>query len=47
MLLDGYEPYYWTDSWEEYLTTNDNTVVKNRLDALINSMINAAEYQLM
>ena len=47
MLLDGYEPYYWTDSWGEYLTTNDNTVVKNRLDALINSMINAAEYQLM
>ena len=47
MLLDGYESYYWTDSWQEYLTTNDNTVVKNRLDALINSMINAAEYQLM
>jgi uncharacterized protein (DUF1800 family) len=47
MLLDGYEPYYWTDSWQEYLTTNDNTVVKNRLDTLINSMINAAEYQLM
>ncbi|MDC1492446.1 DUF1800 domain-containing protein [Flavobacteriaceae bacterium] len=47
LLLDGYPSYYWLDTWQEYISSDDNTVVKNRLDVLITSMANAAENQLM
>ena len=45
-LLEGYPAYYWSTTWEEYLNSNDSSVVKSRLDALITAMINAAEFQL-
>ena len=47
LILDGYPSYYWTDTWDEYLATGENTTVKNRLDLLIGAMVNAPEYQLM
>jgi hypothetical protein len=46
-VLEGYPSYYWSDTWDEYLATGENTTVKNRLDLLIGAMINAPEYQLM
>ena len=45
-LLEGFPAYYWTDAWYQYLHTDDNTVVKSRLEALLSAMINAAEFQL-
>lgn len=45
--LDGYDEYYWTNSWIEYLNTGDDIVVRNRLNALLTVMINAAEFQIM
>jgi uncharacterized protein (DUF1800 family) len=45
-LLEGFPAYYWSDAWGNYIATNDPMVVKSRLDALISSMINAAEFQL-
>ena len=47
LMLEDYPSYYWTDTWDEYLATGENTTVKNRLDLLIGAMINAPEYQLM
>tara|TARA_B110001454_G_C12717520_1_gene433189 strand:+ start:68 stop:1699 length:1632 start_codon:yes stop_codon:yes gene_type:complete len=47
LVLEGYPSYYWSDTWDEYLATGENTTVKNRLDLLIGAMINAPEYQLM
>lgn len=47
LILEGYPSYYWTDTWDEYLSTGENTIVKTRLDLLIGAMINAPEYQLM
>ena len=42
-LLEGFPAYYWTDAWYQYLNTDDNTVVKSRLEALLSAIINAAE----
>ena len=47
LILEGYPSYYWTDTWDEYIATGENTIVKTRLDLLIRAMINAPEYQLM
>lgn len=47
LLLDGYASYYWTGSWNNYLADNDDSIVKERLEALITGLINAPEFQLM
>ena len=47
IILDGYPSYYWNDSWHQYLSTNDTSVVKIRLENLITAMFNAPENQLM
>ena len=47
LLLDGYAPYYWTGAWNSYLSSNDDTIVKERLNALVTALINAPEFQLM
>lgn len=44
---EGFPDYYWTGVWLQYLSDNDNFTVKTRIDALVISMINAAEFQLM
>lgn len=45
-LLEGFPDYYWTNEWVDYLSSNDDTIVRNRLNALFTAMINAAEFQL-
>jgi len=45
-LLEGFPSYYWTDAWSEYLSSNDDSVVKARLEALFSALINATEFQL-
>ena len=45
--LDGYEEYYWTQEWNNYINDGDDVIVRNRLNALITSLVNAAEFQLM
>ena len=47
ILLDGFNNDYWTSAWILYKNSGDTTTVKNRLDALIIAMVNAAEFQLM
>ncbi len=47
ILLDTYNKDYWTSAWVLYKNSGDTTTVKNRLDALIIAMVNAAEFQLM
>ena len=47
LILDGYPSYYWTDTWNNYISSGDDTIVRNKLDLLLKSMINAAENQLM
>lgn len=47
LLLDGYASYYWTNSWNNYLTTNDDSIVKERIEALVTALVNAPEFQLM
>ena len=44
---EGFQDYYWTNVWLQYLNDNDDTTVRTRLDALIIAMVNAAEFQLM
>ena len=43
----GFEDYYWTGIWYQYLSDNDDFTVRTRIDALVTAMINAAEFQLM
>lgn len=47
LLLDGYASYYWTNSWNNYLTSDDDSIVKERLEAMVTGLINAPEFQLM
>ncbi|QQY83516.1 DUF1800 family protein [Tamlana sp. s12] len=44
---EGFPDYYWSGAWNKYLSSNDATTVKTRLDALVIAMVNAAEFQLM
>ncbi len=46
-LVDGFEDYYWTGAWLQYINDGIDTTVRTRLDALIIAMVNAAEFQLM
>jgi len=45
--LDGFPDFYWTSAWTEYINSGDDNVVRVRLNALITSMVNATEFQLM
>lgn len=47
LLLDGYAPFYWTGAWTNYINTDDDSIVKERLEALVTALINAPEFQLM
>ena len=47
LILDGYPSYYWNDTWQLYLSNDDTSVVKIRLENLITAMFNAPENQLM
>jgi len=45
--LDGFADFYWTGIWNDYISTGDDTIVRNRLNTLVTTMVNAAEFQLM
>lgn len=45
-LLQGSVSYYWTDVWNTYLSSNDNSVVEPRLKLLVAKMLSAPESQL-
>lgn len=47
LIDEGFEDFYWTGIWLQYINDNDDTTVKTRLNALIIAMVNAAEFQLM
>ena len=47
LILDGFPDYYWAETWDTFINSGDNTIVKNKLDILIGAMLNAPENQLM
>ena len=47
IVLEDYEDYYWTGAWNMYINDGDDVIVRTRLNSLITSMVNSAEFQLM
>ena len=47
LILDGFPDYYWAETWDTFINSGDDTIVKNKLDILIGAMLNAPENQLM
>ena len=47
LLLDGYNKYYWSSEWVNYVNSNNDETIKTRLNSLIIAMVNAPEFQLM
>ncbi len=47
IVLEDYEEYYWTGAWNMYVNDGDDVIVRTRLNSLIASMVNSAEFQLM
>lgn len=47
LLLDGYNKYYWSSEWVNYIHSNNDETIKTRLNSLIIAMVNAPEFQLM
>jgi hypothetical protein len=45
-LLQGLASYYWTNAWDDYLATNNNTVVESRLKLLVTNILRAPESQM-
>ena len=45
-LLQGSVNYYWTDAWNTYLTSNNNSVVEPRLKLLVSKLLSAPESQI-
>lgn len=45
-LLQGSVNYYWTDAWNTYLSTNNNSVVEPRLKLLVTKLLSAPESQM-
>jgi uncharacterized protein (DUF1800 family) len=45
-LLQGSVNYYWTDAWNTYLTSANNSVVEPRLKLLVSKLLSAPESQI-
>ena len=45
-LLQGFAPYYWTDAWNTFISTNNNSVVEPRLKLLVTHLLRAPESQI-
>jgi len=45
-LLQGLATYYWTDAWNTFLTTNNNSVVEPRLKLMVTKLLSAPESQI-
>jgi uncharacterized protein (DUF1800 family) len=45
-LLQGFASYYWTDAWNTFISTNNNSVVESRLKLLLIQILRAPESQI-
>ncbi len=45
-LLQGLANYYWVSAWNNYLSTNDNSVVEPRLKLMVSKLLSAPETQI-
>jgi uncharacterized protein (DUF1800 family) len=45
-LLQGLASFYWANAWDDYLATNNNTVVESRLKLLVTNILRAPEAQM-
>ena len=45
-LLQGLANFYWTNAWDDYLATNNNTVVESRLKLMMTNILRAPESQM-
>jgi len=46
LFLEGLAPATWTSEWNAYKNSDDNTVVKLKLEVLLSAIIQTPEYQL-
>lgn len=46
ILRDEFSDFYWSDEWNTYVNTGDDSVVKPRLKALFKSILQSPEFQL-
>jgi uncharacterized protein (DUF1800 family) len=45
-LLQGLANFYWTNAWDSYIATNNNSVVESRLKLLVTNILRAPESQI-
>lgn len=45
-LLQGLANFYWTNAWDSYISTNNNSVVESRLKLLVTNILRAPESQM-
>jgi uncharacterized protein (DUF1800 family) len=45
-LLQGLSNYYWTEAWNNFISTNNNSVVESRLKLLVTKILRAPEAQM-
>lgn len=45
-LTDGNPDSYWTNLWNNYISTSNGSIVRYRLNALFNDILQSAEFQL-
>lgn len=45
-LLQGLSNYYWTEAWNNFISTNNSSVVESRLKLLVTKILRAPESQL-
>ena len=45
-LLQGLNSYYWTEAWNTFISTSDNTAVEVRLKLLVTKILRAPEAQM-
>jgi uncharacterized protein (DUF1800 family) len=45
-LLQGLATFYWTNAWDDYISTGVNTVVESRLKLLVTNILRAPESQM-
>ncbi|MBG6109965.1 uncharacterized protein (DUF1800 family) [Flavobacterium sp. CG_23.5] len=45
-LLQGLSNYYWTEAWNNFISTNNNSVVESRLKLLVTKILRAPESQM-
>ena len=46
-LLDTLTKDHWETEWNNYISTNDDTVVRSQLEMLFISLLQTPEFQLM